>query len=81
MTTNSYTGSINTNGEFVKVSEATDFTFTSGTKYVMQVQNGAYVKIADAIFWVSNEKFQYTATDDDLYIKTEGSCTLTILEG
>lgn len=82
MTTNSCTVNINTEGEFVKVSEAADFTFTNGNKYVMQVQNACQLKIADAIFYLSNEKFQYTATSDDLYIKTPYfTCTLTILEG
>jgi len=80
--TNSYTGIIDTNGEFVKVAEVADFTFTQNAKYVMQIQNQAYIKIADAVFSVANEKFQYTATSDDLYIKTNaGSCILTILEG
>lgn len=79
---NSYTGLIKTNGEWVKVSVATNFVFTAGVKYVMQVQNSCYLKIGNAEFQVSNEKFQYTATEDDLYIKVNyGSCTLTILEG
>lgn len=78
---NSFTGNINTNNEFVKVSEVAEFTFISGTTYSMQIQNGAYIKISDAIFYVSNEKFSYKATSDDLYIKTSPlGCVLTILE-
>ena len=78
---NSYTGTINTHNEFVKVSEIADFTFTEGNTYTMQIQNGAYIKIADAIFYASGEKFSYKAASDDLYIKTSNlGCILTILE-
>ena len=78
---NSYTGTINTHNEFVKVSEVADFTFTEGNIYTMQIQNGAYIKISDAIFYVYGEKFSYKATSSDLYIKTSSlGCVLTILE-
>ena len=78
---NSYTGTINTHNEFVKVSEVADFTFTEGNIYTMQIQNGAYIKIFDAIFYVSGEKFSYKAASSDLYIKTSSlGCVLTILE-
>lgn len=80
MTTNSYTGTFNTNGEYVTVTSVTDFTFTNGNTYTMQVQNGAYIKIADAEFYAENEKFSYKATNDDVYINTIGAVTLTILE-
>lgn len=81
MATNSYTGTINTDGEYVTVAEAADFTFTNGNSYTMQVQNGAHIKIADAEFYVVNEKFTYKATSDNLYIKTSSlGCMLTILE-
>ena len=78
---NSYTGTINTHNEFVKVSEVADFTFTEGNTYTMQIQNGAYIKIFDAVFYVSGEKFSYKAASGDLYIKTSNwGCVLTILE-
>lgn len=81
MTTNSFTGTINTNGEFVKVSEATNFDFTEGNTYTMQVARDAYLKISDAVFYINNEKFTYKATSDNLYIKTNSlCCVLTILE-
>lgn len=81
MSTNSYTGSVNTNGEYKTVAEVTGFSFITDNKYTMQVQNGAYIKIADAEFHVANEKFSYKATSDDLYIKTNDlGCILTILE-
>lgn len=81
MTAQSFTGTINTNGEFVEVSELTDITFTNGTTYKMQIQNYAYLKIGNAVFCFNNEKFDYKASSDTLYIKTTGaSCELTILE-
>ena len=78
----SYTGVINTNGEFETVESLTSLTFTAGKTYNMQIQNEAYLKVADAVFAFINEKFNYIASTDDLYIKTYGSmpCTLTILE-
>lgn len=81
MTTNSFTGSITTNGEFVTIAELTNFSFTSGKTYTIQIQNIADLKIADAIFTiVNNPIFTLTASDDDVYIKTNGYVTLTILE-
>ena len=78
---NSYTGVVNTNNEFKKVSEVTDYTFTAGNTYTMQIQGSAYLKIGDAEFHINNEKFTYKATSDDLYIKTYAfNVTLTILE-
>ena len=76
----SYTGSISTNNEYKTIETVTGFSFTTGKTYSMQVQNIAYIKIEDAEFLVNNEKFKYTATSDDVYIKTNGYVTLTILE-
>lgn len=82
MTIQSFTGRIDTNNEFVTVeSVATGFTFVEGNTYTMQVQNSCYLKVADAVFSVSNEKFNYTAGSEDMYIKTNyTSVVLTILE-
>lgn len=78
---NATTKSINTNNQFKTVAELTDYTFTEGNTYTMQVQNSAYLKIDGAVFSLSNEKFTYKATSDTLYIKTGFlGCTLTILE-
>ena len=78
----SYTGTIKTDGEWVEVETATGVTFTVGSTYSMNVINTAEIKVANAIFPVTNEKFQYKAGVDDLYIKTQDgyTCTLTILE-
>lgn len=78
---NSYTGTINTHNEFVKVSEVANFTFTEGNTYTIQIRKGAYIKLFDAIFYVYGEKFSYKAVSSDLYIKTSSlGCELTILE-
>ena len=80
MTTNSYTGSITTNGIFKTIEEVTNFTFTSGKSYTIQIQNFAYLKIADAEFTINNQIFTLTVADDDVYIKADGYVALTILE-
>lgn len=78
----SYTGTIKTDGEWQSVETLTGVTFTVGNAYTMNVINSAEIKVANAIFPVTNEKFQYKAGADDLYIKTQDgyTCTLTILE-
>ena len=82
MTANSYTGFINTNRLYETIASVASFSFTSGKKYVIQVRGSAEIKIANAEFEVRNEKFEYDAGDDTIYIKTDGvGCTLTILEG
>jgi len=82
MTANSFTGEVNTDNQFETVeSVATGFTFTVGKVYTMQIQNSAYFKVSDAEFYLSDEKFQYKAGTDDLYIKTDTrGGVLTILE-
>lgn len=82
MTLQSFTGSINTQGEFASVETLTKLTFTQGTTYTMQILNGAYIKIADAVFYINNgEKFEFTAGTETLYIKNNYTpITLTILE-
>ena len=81
MTIQSFTGTIDTDGEFLLIETETGITFTAGTKYTVQVQNQAYVKIADAVFNVTGKEFEYTAGTEDIYIKTTYQpCVLTILE-
>jgi hypothetical protein len=79
MTILSYTGTVNTNA-YKTIAEVASVTFTEGKTYAMQIQNLANIKIADAEFTIKNEKFKYTATSDDIYIKTYGDVILTILE-
>ena len=80
MTVASYTGEINTNGEWATIASLTSFTFVEDTPYWIQVQNIAEIKIASAEFTVHNEKFKYTQLEDDIYIKTNERVVLTILE-
>lgn len=82
----SYTGVINTNGEYETVESLTNVSFTSGTTYNMQIQNQGYLnpvymKVGNAEFKFGDEKFDFKAGSDDLYIKTtEGPIVLVILE-
>ena len=80
--TESYTGSIKTEGQFETVESLTNVTFTAGNTYTMQIQNLAYLKLGDAVFSITTDQpFTYKAGTDDLYIKTTyGECVLTILE-
>lgn len=70
MTVESYTGIINTQGEFQNVSTLTGVTFTEGKTYTIQIQNLAWVKISDAIFEVGNKPFTYKAGGEELQVKT-----------
>lgn len=78
----SFNGTIETQGEFQTVSSLTNITFTSGNIYNIWVGNAAQVKVGNYIAPVLNEKFDFKAGDDDLYIKTNyyTKCQLSILE-
>ncbi len=86
---NSFTGSINTNGEWVTIESATvgvegsEFTgFTSGKTYTMQMLGLGYLKISNAEFPIkTDDPFTFTMSEDDPYIKTNYTpVMLTILE-
>ena len=81
---------INTKGEYKKLSELTNLTFTTGVKYNMQignVNNATFLCVSASLptkggFLIKqNEKFSYTPKDnEDLYICTSkyDSCTINI---
>lgn len=81
---NLYTGSIQTNGDYVTLASATSLTFTEGNKYSIQIQNPAYLRegtTGKGFFVNSDVPITYTATSDDLYIKTDfQSCIVNIAE-
>jgi len=69
-----------TNQDYETVASLANITLTSGKKYNMQVQNKAFIKLADAEFLLEkNEKFSFTQDDDDLYIKIVDVFNPTIL--
>lgn len=77
----SYTGTVDTQGEWLSIQTATGFTFLEGKTYNIQVQNSAYLRIGKAVFYFGNEKFDYKANGSNLYIKTNyNPCVLSILE-
>lgn len=73
---------INTNGEYKTLEELTELTFTEGTKYNMQVQNGGSyltICIADSkptsggFLMKDLEKFDYTpVSGNNAYLRTSG---------
>lgn len=71
------------NTSYETIASLASITLTSGKTYSMQVQNAAYIKVADAEFAVSDEKFTWTQGEDDIYIKVayaSMTAILTILE-
>lgn len=82
MTIESFTGLINTKGDYETVASLTGLTFTSGNVYTLQTNALTYVKVSDAEFEVYDKKpYQFTAGSNDIYIKTDFcGCKLTVLE-
>lgn len=79
---NLWTGRIETNGEYVKLAEATGLTFTSGNKYSIQIQNMAHLRegtVGEGVLINDITPITYTATSDDLYIEAQ-SCVVNIAE-
>ena len=80
MTAVSYTGVINTNGDFETVASLTGLTLTTNKTYTIQVQNIGYIKVADAIFCLKNETITWTQGTDALYFKSNSPAVFSILE-
>ena len=79
---NLFTGVIETNGEYINLSEATDVTFTSGNKYSIQIQNMAHLRegtIGEGMLVDTLTPITYIAGSDDLYIESN-SCVVNIPE-
>ena len=78
---NLFSGTIATDGEYVKVSDVTEIQFTPDTIYTIQIHNPARIRSAciregtiGTGFYIFDDKpFQYKAGLEDLYIKTDGS--------
>ena len=70
-----------TNTTYETIESLASITMTASKTYSIQIQNMAYVKIADAEFVFNNEKFTLTQGSDAVYIKTTSiGAVLTILE-
>lgn len=81
MTTQSFTGNINTNGQFETLESLTGITFTEGKNYTIQITGTADLKIANAKFPLRDERFPFSQGDDTAYIKTGWlGATIAILE-
>ncbi len=86
---NSFTGSVNTNSEWVTIDsvtvgvEGSEFTgFTAGSTYSIQMIGLGYLKISNAEFTIKTDyPFTFKMGQDDPYIKTNYTpVMLTILE-
>lgn len=71
---NLWTGTVDTNGEYVNLETISELTFTADTTYTIQSLTGEYFlregETGDGFIIQPQEKVQYTAGVDDLYIKT-----------
>ena len=79
---NLFTGRISTDGEYVTLAEAADLTFTVGGKYVIQVQNVAYLRegtVGEGFMVNDPTPIPYTAEEDELYINAQ-NCNVNIAE-
>lgn len=85
---NLWSGGINTNGEYKKVSDITGINFEDGKQYTFQIQNSATIissvtQPTAGGFLINNSEVNlYTKpAGEDLYIKTTyTSATLNIAE-
>ena len=81
MTTQSFTGTINTQGTYQTLASISGLTFTSGKSYTIQITGTADLKIANAKFPLRDERFPFSQGDDTAYIKTGWlGATIAILE-
>lgn len=70
---NLYSGQIATDGDYETVASLTELTLTSGTTYTLQLLGAAYVRegsTGKGFYICDNGQFQFTAGDDDLYVRT-----------
>lgn len=70
MAEQSFTGTINTNGEFEELATLANVTFSNDITYTINIGGVAQIKVSDAIFPVNNERFYYTPSSgsSSLYI-------------
>lgn len=80
---NLYTGKIDTEGQYQTLASKTGLTFESNKKYVIQVQNSAWLRegTTGEGFYINNlNPIAYTTGENTLYIKTSSYCVVNIAE-
>ncbi len=71
---NLYTGTIQTNGEYVNLATEAGITFTEGTTYAIQIQNPAWLREGEngkGFLFDKDKGLSWTCKGEDLYIKTD----------
>lgn len=79
--TNLFTGNVDTNNLYESLATTSGVIFTSGSKYIIQIANPAYLREGDTGkgFLVNTDfPIQYTAGEDILYIRTPRPCYVNI---
>ena len=81
MTIESFSGVVNTAGDWSTVASEASMTLSSGTSYLFYIVGQAEIKIGSFVAPYFNEKFTLKAGSEDIYIKTgANNVTLSVLE-
>lgn len=81
MAEQSFTGNINTNGEWATLASVSGLTFTSKKFYTGYVGGQAELKIGEAVFPISNNNFYWTQEASPIYIKNNVTPTSLSIYG
>ena len=81
MTIDSFSGVVNTSGDFETIATLSSITLASGTTYRFYVSGQCQIKIGDYVVPKFNEEFDLKAGSEDIKINTGNqSITLGVLE-
>ena len=81
MAEKSFTGQVNTNGEWATLASVTGLTFTNKKFYTGHIGGQAELKIGNAVFPVNNNNFYWTQEASQIYIKNNGVPTSLSIYG
>ena len=80
--TNLWTGTVDTHGEYQDLATLSSLTFSSGTKYLIQIVGKGYLREGtegEGFFIENSTPVEYVAGNEDLYIRTHyPSCKVNI---
>lgn len=79
-----FSGMINTNNNWEKLSKFTQFNLVSGETYKIQILNSANLRkgtIGEGFYYSNTQPFDFVAGDEDIYIKTSWISCLFSIEG
>lgn len=68
MAEQTYTGNVDTQGQFADLDTLTSLTFTNGKQYTIYIGGNGQVKVGDAVFPVNNQIFYWKPSGEKLKI-------------